>query len=231
MQRDGQMETVLSARVHLYRWFQAVLGVEPFSENLDWIFDEASFETLGLFVDEENEGVASLLEKVKQVAQRYRENPDEVLDRMKDDYTAIFIGPGRLPFYHWESVYVQKEPVLFQKVTLEVRNAYRNAGFLPQEYPHVADDHVALELDFMMRLSMRIQEAYGTGNERQLQEALAASKGFLCRHLLRWTKSYASCAAKTGERYCLYPHAVQLLEGVLESDREALSQIEKIFGL
>ncbi|MCB8816455.1 molecular chaperone TorD family protein [Desulfosporosinus shakirovi] len=74
---------------------------------------------------------------------------------MLTEYTRLFIGPTKLPVPPWESVYVSKERLLFQESSLKVRQrqCYLNYNFLPAKYRSEADDHIALELDFMYNLS------------------------------------------------------------------------------
>ena len=71
---------------------------------------------------------------------------------LANDYTRLFIGPGKLPASPWESVYVCGEELIFQQSTLDVRAAYHAAGFTAAGYPHVPDDHIATELAFMAAL-------------------------------------------------------------------------------
>lgn len=61
----------------------------------------------------------------------------------------MFIGPRELPAPPWESSYLNEDKLLFQEETLQVRMSYLKYNFIPKNYPHEADDHIALELDFM----------------------------------------------------------------------------------
>ena len=56
---------------------------------------------------------------------------------LANDYTRLFIGPGKLPASPWESVYACGEELVFQQSTLDVRAAYHAAGFAAAGYPHV----------------------------------------------------------------------------------------------
>ena len=139
-----ELETALSARRYMYAALQSLFGNEPSSERLQAIslplLREAS-AVLGI-------GGADELSEAIEIA-------STDLEKLKGEYTRLFIGPNELPAPLWESVYVTKERILFHRRTLEVRNFYRSEGLIPQMYPSVADDHIALELDFSARGSMR----------------------------------------------------------------------------
>lgn len=114
------------------------------------------------------------------------------LDELRADYTAIFIGPGTLKADPWESVHLSDTRALFQQELLPIREAYRAAGFLPARYPHVQDDFIGLELDFLAKLAGAAKQAWEAGDAAAAEERLAQSRAFLDEHLLRWVDSLAT---------------------------------------
>jgi TorA maturation chaperone TorD len=94
----------------------------------------------------------------------------------------LFVGPGRVEANPWESTYVSSDNTIFQKVTLEVRKAFVSQELLPAAYPNVADDHIALELDFMAALAGRADDAYRAADCQKFRTALEASRDFLDKH-------------------------------------------------
>jgi len=113
--------------------------------------------------------------------------------------------------------------MLFQRSTLEVRNFYRSQGFIPAEYPHVADDHLAIELDFMAQLALRMLEAAQANDEEVYKNSLVASREFLDEHLLKWVPQYVVDLQE--EQAVFYPLVVRALQLFLQKDAGLLRAI------
>lgn len=137
----------LSARTYAYTVLHVLLGDEPTEEHLSVINPEllsASFELMGA---PRPEAMLEALAAGTDAEELHRQ------------YMRCFVGPYKLPVPLWEAATRTGEDALFQEITLNVRKAYRASGFLPAEYPHVPDDHIALELDFLRALSQQAQDA------------------------------------------------------------------------
>lgn len=97
-------------------------------------------------------------------------------------FNWFFLGVGtRLA--PWESVYVSPDRLIFQASTLAVRGAYAAAGFAAKRKGSEPDDHIATECDFMAKLALRTQEAFGAKDEAACRKALETSRVFLDAHL------------------------------------------------
>ena len=208
MEKNNEIMTLFESRSFVYKLFQSIFGNEPSAGLIDILAEPGVVTALELF-EEDNDiyknNLSDLIEMVK----------DYDITDLKREYTKLFIGPDRLPAPPWESVYLSGEPVLLDENTLKVRRTYMEHGFIPEEYPHVADDHLSLELDFMYVLSKKAQNDYGFGKIDNVKAALAASKSFLDEHLLVWTPEFAAkLEAKSG----LYPKLAALLVEFLKTD-------------
>lgn len=219
-------ETSLSARNYLYTLFQSVFGSEAtsaFFDSIDAELIRSAHEILGI---DAPAGFLASLEKAR--------SNEESMAAVKRDYQYLFIGPNNLPSEPWESVHISGENTLFQRSTLEVRNAYRVQGFLPQAYPRVADDHIALECGFLAAMAQRALKEWSEGspinNTRQKGssacfQTLKASHEFLVEHPLQWvfrfSKKLEEAVPETfygaaAVALCVYLKAdVSVLEGFL----------------
>ncbi len=143
----------------------------------------------------------------------------ETYERIRWDYTRLFIGPYKIPAPPWESVYVNKERLIFQEETLNVRRAYLKYCLMPRNTGREADDHLGYELDFMYqlcRLSLESSEFIGT--------VLSDQKSFLENHILKWVPIICKdifVHAKTD----FYKGMAICLEGFLEIDKKALNEL------
>lgn len=211
------LASLLHARYLLYAVFQSLFGREP-SKDQSAAIDPALVSEACEIVGLPTEGVRGFIDGLES----YRDADAAAVESAKSAYTRLFIGPGALPAQPWESVYVEEDEALFQRSTLDVRNAYRVQGLLPAEYPKVADDHIALECAFLSELARRACEANDAGDTGRLFDALNASGDFLSDHLLAWVDEYAGrlAAADSG----LYGLAAKALAEFARSDAAALGR-------
>ncbi|MCL1847335.1 MAG: molecular chaperone TorD family protein [Coriobacteriia bacterium] len=177
------MDDYLAARRYLYTLFQSLFGNEPNSKQLEAIdvgLTEQAFTVVTERAREQYEEAGQLARFLSVLS-----NLPE-LSELISEYTKTLIGPDKLAAPPWESVYTSKGRALFTHNTLEVRNLYRSQGFIAAKYPHVADDHLAIELDFLAQLAERAQKELAEEGDT----ALRASLGFLNNHLLEWLPLY-----------------------------------------
>lgn len=204
------MQAFLSARRYLYMLFQSLLGNEPTEELLaaiDLDFAREAFAEIGMV---QTDSVARLFSSLGELSS----------DDLKSEYTRLFIGPEELKAAPWESVFVSGDGTLFTAETLTVRKFYKAQGFIPAEYPHVADDHIAIELDFMAKLAARALEDH---NSDEGKVALEASEKFLQEHLLEWVPLYLDKAKETHALF--YPILVEVLYDYLKEDASAIKTL------
>ena len=216
------IEVLLANRCYLYTLFHTTFGRAPDADFLRVLTDDQTGLSLGLLSREPEDMlgcVASFLSDV----QSHLDEAD-YQEKIRDEYTRLFVGPGSLVAPPWESVYCGEDDTLFQAVTLQVRETYRSYGLLPEEYPHVADDSLALELDFLSKLAQRGLEAFRNGKEEEMQEMLSGSLRFLDEHLLHWLPGFLKRMENSTTKY-LYPRMCMILDAFLKADRDILKEI------
>ena len=204
-----------------------LFGREPDEELLNILTDEHTGEAFGLLSEEEKDimdRTAVFLGEIREEKQ----NP-AFLEEAKDEYTRLFIGPMSLVAPPWESVYGQKDAMLFQESTLEVRNTYRQYGLIPEGYPHVADDSLALELHFMALLAQRGLDAFYAGKNDDLTADLTGSSDFLKKHLLVWVPKFLE-RMKGAKTSILYPQMCLVLDEFLRKDAETVKEVLQALG-
>lgn len=86
----------------------------------------------------------------------------------------------------FESVHRNEEGLVFDAVTLEVRDYYLRAGLRAPELNREPDDHLGLELDFLARCCTSALDALERGDEVVADGYLAVAQEFTQRHLLTW---------------------------------------------
>ena len=181
----------LPARAFMSQMAHTVFSGEPDETLFDALASDACRETLhGLAA--ECAGVAPLATLCDGVAESAETRAAE-FERSVSDCNRAIIGLGANRASHpWESAYTNNRGLLFHEETLEVRNAYRAFGYIPEMYPKVADDHIALECAFMAALANGAVSAYAADCDEELDRLLGGLHCFTRDHLLKWLPAYAA---------------------------------------
>jgi TorA maturation chaperone TorD len=224
MEITEEMNAVLESRAYNYLLFQNVFGDKPTKELIKTISGDVTRQTFEMFALDDEFSYGAILLTVTGLLDALQTSLDESVGELVSEYNKLYIGSDELKAPPWESVYRSTQRLLFQESTLDVRNAYRIQGFLPAEYPHVADDHLALEFAFMAQLGDRAKVAYGEGDFDVVRTALEASRQFLKDHLLIWVPDYVG-ELKVIEGAVFYPELAELALEFLKIDHGVLGEL------
>lgn len=110
---------------------------------------------------------------------------------LKMDYTRLLIGLDVHRTPPWESVYFNRERLMFQEQTLQVREWYARFGLQAERINREPDDHIGLEMLFIAHLASLALQAIEQNDENKLNDILQAQREFLSDHLLRWGPAWA----------------------------------------
>jgi TorA maturation chaperone TorD len=219
------VQILLAGRAGAYRILQTLLGNEPDDEILDRLGSEASNRIFELFLIDEASAYRVALSDLQSMVKAALGEGDASIERIKSNFTRLFVGPGKVEVPPWESIYRSKEDVLFQGNTLAVRKAYVAQGFIPQRYPHVADDHVALELDFMAQLAAKLERAFMAHDVDVASSCINASDTFIREHLIGWIPDFSKALVKAPHSF-FYKEVGSLLAAFLSVDLRALQELQ-----
>ena len=218
-----QLEALLVSRMFLYELFHKLLGGTPSAELLEVLTGSTTKDVLEEFGGEEGR-FAGLIEFIAGLRD---EDASNLLDRARDEYTRVFIGPAELPASPYESPYTGAHDMgLFQENTLAVRAIYLNHGFAPKRLQAVPDDHISLMCTFMAHMGMQSVEAL-RGNEWEiLLDSLREQKQFLDEHLVHWLGIYAGSVrnSRAGNFAVLYPQLLEALDMFVKVDADFLTE-------
>lgn len=217
-------EAILSGRVLLYKLFHKTFGREPDAAFLQVLSNPAVKDAFSLFSVEEDD----MMSKAGAFAASAGEKAGDsnYLSELYNEYMRLFIGPQKLIAPPWESVYRSKSGLLFQENTLTVRDIYHKHGFQPEGYPHVPDDSLALELDFMGRMAERSLAALTQGNSDEFRSSLAAQESFLRIHLLFFLPKLLERMEHSAFRL-FYPQMTRILLAFAQMDLELVQDMMK----
>ena len=216
------MEVLLANRLFLYSLMHKLFGGEPDQELLNILTSDSTCEAYGLLAEAEDDVMARACKFLTEVREDMQK--PEFLDRVKNEYTVLFIGPAKLVAPPWESVYRNKQEMLFQECTLAVREFYRKFNMLPENFMRVPDDGLALEIHFMSKLAQRALDALQTDNMDLLKYYLNGQKIFLTNHLCVWIPMFLERMAQAPTDY-LYPQMCLILDDFLKKDKNVVEEL------
>lgn len=185
----------------------------PSSENTFWeIANKVNLEEL----EEIHEGGF--------IVHRFFQNiSNESIKMEREEYQRLFLGPGPIAAPPWESYYRSKEQLLFEEWTYQVREQYHQFGLQYIRENNDPDDHLLLELEFMIYLidlclKENNLERFIVINSSQLQfleNHLSIWIPYFCKRIIEETKSQ------------LFLGAAMLLEDFISDDINTLQEIKE----
>jgi putative dimethyl sulfoxide reductase chaperone len=180
-----------------------------------------------LLVEIKNNGNLQGLEEIheggKILRNFFEHMSDEQIDRENEEYQRLFIGPGPLVAPPWESYYRSKEQLLFEEWTYQIREQYHSFGLQYKDENNEPDDHLLLELEFMLFLiDLCLQE---TKSDR-LVELISSQIHLLEKHLTIWIPYFCKQIIEHTNSQ-LYLGASMLLEDLLTFDLTTLLEVRE----
>lgn len=151
---------------------------------------------------------------------------DDSVRELAIDYVRTFIGHGVNGYsaaYPFESVYTSERRLMMQEARAEVLATLRENGLKRGTWTE-GEDHIALELEFMQRMSMRTAEALQAGDEDTAIKELRTQRAFAHDHLLNWLPMLTADMDKFAQTK-FYQGLGTLTMGYVEEDAALLEEL------
>jgi TorA maturation chaperone TorD len=107
-------------------------------------------------------------------------------------YNRLFVGPKAPLAPPFASVYLEPEPQLMGKSTMQVRQIYALVGLESPLKNRMPEDHISFELDAYRQLCVALTEVRSA-------ELTGLRTYFLNRHLYRWLPQFISRVRQTDD--------------------------------
>ncbi len=106
------------------------------------------------------------------------------------EFNRLFVGPQAVPAPPFASIYLEKEPQLMGRSTLEVRELYHGLGLTVPE-GGAPDDFLAYEMDVWARLfTLELSE-----ESDEVRHTLREARSWLVQeHMARWVPAFVERA-------------------------------------
>jgi putative dimethyl sulfoxide reductase chaperone len=207
--------SLLQNRLYINQFIRFIFDVPPEKQSLLAVTNNPQWNSLC----EINESIHLIDECI----QGLNNDDDEKIIQLKEEYNRLFIGPNALPAPLWESVYLSREHLLFEEVTLEVRNCYHQYGLSFIRESNEPDDHIVIELEFLSYLIQKTLESADAATKKKLLED---QYSFLTNHLLKWCPTFCEILSKSTS-FGLYQGAALLLAEYLNYENALIPALKE----
>lgn len=149
------------------------------------------------------------------------------IEDLKRDYLVTFIGAnttGHSAAYPQESVHTSSSRLLMQDARDEVRAIYRAAGLEIPDSWRQSEDHIAVELEFMVIMGQRAIDALDAGDKAKASKCLMTSYHFLEDHLANWIPLFVDSIFKFAQTD-FYRALGYLTRGFIAEDKAFLEEV------
>lgn len=206
------VENVLNLRTEIYYFLKSVFYKEPTNNLLDRI--------KSIFVSIQHD-INSDIDKGLDILRRSIN--DVNLEDLRLEYNKLFVGPFKTLVPPFESVHRNKNGLVMQTETIQVRNAYRECGLCIKGLYHYPDDHMGAELEFMAYLGRKAYEGYKERKYSSCLFFLEKQKKFLDDHLGLWAIKF--CGEVIRNTDLLYQGVAYIMKGFLNEEKENIPRL------
>jgi TorA maturation chaperone TorD len=141
------------------------------------------------------ERLAGLLGRLCPTAAEFGRKMEQALlecdaETLMVEHARLFVGPNRVVAPPYGSVYLEEGRRVMGDSTLEVLQAYREAGLrLDPDFKELPD-HIAAELEFLYYLTAKALGADASEQGAEAARPRTAREAFLDRHLRKWVAPF-----------------------------------------
>lgn len=220
--KGGEILTASKELLH-QQYHSFLLSRKKFYHVLHLLFLEPNSDILFQIRDSCNpHELQEIHEGGKILSGFFKDLSKEQISKEQEEYQRLFVGPGPLGAPLWESYYRSKEKLLFEKWTYQIREYYHRFGLQSMKENNEPDDHLLLELEFMVYLSDLFLEE--NSNEKMI-ELITTQITFIENHLLKWIPSFCNRIIQNTNSQ-LFLGAAMLLYDFLEFDLQSLRELK-----
>ena len=152
---------------------------------------------------------------------------ENTLTELAADYLRAFLGhgiDGHSAAYPYESVYTSERRLLMQDARGEILALFRANGLEKDPSFKDAEDHIALELEFMQLMALRCAEALRAGNDEEALALVRSQATFMEDHLMNWAPLFTMEMLKFAKTD-FYRGLSHVAQGFLTADQKVLEEM------
>ena len=152
---------------------------------------------------------------------------DELETRLAADFARLFLSINKVPPHPSESTYREGTMMLHSRD--EALETYWSFGIDKKKEFTEPEDHIALELNFLMYLCEKAGEALKNGDAKEAKTYIQGQKDFLEMHLVKWVPKLVKDILDTAQTPFYKAIAVltkEYIEMDLSATKDLLEQLK-----
>ena len=213
----------------LYRVLSRGFSLEIDEAYLEWlVLLEPTIKQLASQIDNKDfkKGSEALENFVKSVKLSYEKDKSGFLLGLAAEYASLFLNVGPKPVYLVESVYLGKEPLLYEEPYFDVIRIYQLYEFKKRASFKEPEDHVAVELEFMAHLCDLACASLDQGKNDYGSGYMNNQVEFLDMHLSKLTPKLVE-KLRGATKNDFYLALGDLLSGFIATDHATAAEFSK----
>lgn len=212
-----KLKKLIGNRARLYSFLSRIYRQEMDKELL-----ESMKSSRPVNIDDAE--MACACNRLREILERSPVN-DEYVENLEADYASLFLGVGRYPAHPYESVYLSREGIIMGESRDEVLRIYFREGIQKTDWFKEPEDHIAVELEFMAFLCLRLQEALNCGTRDMRLRLIEVQREFFEKHLQSWVPVFCENIVKNASRYGFYQAMADITRRYILLEETTLLQI------
>lgn len=177
-----------------------------------------SLKNIEILFDSNDQAIKEGLKVLKSFIEFPIEN---ALTELEVDYYNLFAGCYKDSPFPYESVYTSEERLMMQDARDQVLKIYGEEKFEASSENHEPEDHISIELEFMVFLNQKAINSLRNDEEELALSCWHKQKNFLEKHLNNWVPTFCSDIEKMAQTG-FYVGIAKITSGVLASLAEFL---------
>jgi TorA maturation chaperone TorD len=149
----------------------------------------------------------------------------ELIEELSADYASLFLGIGRHPAHPYESVYRSGEGIVMRESRNEVLKVYHAEGVHKTKEFKEPEDHIAIELEFMGYLCLKMKERADQNEGNELLRLLGVQRDFLGKHLVTWVPEFCDDIMESFAEKNFYKAIGEITKHYILLDERSVTQM------
>ena len=147
------------------------------------------------------------------------------MNELAADYASLFLGIGRHSAHPYESIYLNDDRIIMRQPWRDILRTYHGEDLQKVDWFKEPEDHIAIELEFMTHLCLKIGEVLEKGEKKVWLHLLKVQNEFLSNHLKEWVPRFCKDVEKGSQKLPFYKALAKITGRFIMFDQENIAKI------
>jgi len=209
---NAQLAQLSFERAQLYAFFSRIFSEEVDAPLLEILRERCL--VLAHIEHDEKVGISTLRSFFKDI-----EISVELVEDLREDFVALFLGTGNNPAFPYESVYMNENRLVMGLCREEVLELLDSESLQKDKRCKEPEDHISVLFDFMVYLCLRLKEELNRGDTEAAEHTLSIQNNFYHKHIVTWTDMFCRTIIEGSTRHRFYESIGRMLQSFLLDEK------------